>query len=220
MILYNQYNDRPTNQALANQPIRDAPEGTILDLEGLPIKGKRTAQVVLVEFSDYECPFCARHAKDVAPELEREFLDTGKIALVFVNNPLPIHPAAKLLATAAFCAGKQDHYWEMHTTLFTVAPKSKDELLVLAKDLSLNVGEFEHCLGDSVASAERIESDMRRARELQFTGTPSFAVGHTNTDGRLTVEKLIVGAQPMTVFQAAINDVLKNASERPQLQTN
>ena len=81
------------------QPTRDPAPGTAIDLEGLPIKGSGDARIVMIEFSDYECPFCARHAMGVGKDIEKEFVSTGKVRHAFVNHPLPIHPNARLLAT-------------------------------------------------------------------------------------------------------------------------
>src|SRR6266850_6555168 len=128
-ILYRQY--RPPT--LTGQPpsakelVVDAAKDSIMDLDGLPTKGNN-GNLVLVEFSDYECPFCARHANGVAQQLEQKYISTGRIRYAFANNPLPIHQNAKFLASAAICAGKQGRYWGMHDRLFSAQPKSKDQV--------------------------------------------------------------------------------------------
>src|SRR6185295_15547740 len=99
VILYRQGGRTPPKR----ESVLDAPKGTPLQLNRWPSEGNEQAKVVLIEFSDYECPFCARHATSVAGELKREFIDTGNLRHVFVNLPLPNHKNATPLATAAVC---------------------------------------------------------------------------------------------------------------------
>jgi protein-disulfide isomerase len=91
----------------------------VLNLKGDPFKGEKNAKVTLVEFSDYQCPFCARHVRATLPPLESEYIATGKIKYVFRNFPIAsIHPLAFKAHEAANCSGEQDKYWEMHDRLF------------------------------------------------------------------------------------------------------
>src|SRR5262245_29447014 len=124
---------------------QDAPAGTSLELAGLPVKGPDNARVVLVEFSDYECPYCAQHATGVSHQLDKEFVKTGQIRYAFANNPIPSHPNAVPLAQAAICAGQQDRYWPMHDRLFEVKPKTREELVSVADGLGLDRPAFEQC---------------------------------------------------------------------------
>jgi protein-disulfide isomerase len=87
--------------------VQNAPKGTIVETLGAPSKGNSAAKVVLIEFSDYECPFCAKHAIGAGLELEQRFVQSGKMRWAFLNNPLPIHPHARVFAKAAICAGQQ-----------------------------------------------------------------------------------------------------------------
>jgi protein-disulfide isomerase len=113
-------------------PVVDAPPGLVLDISALPAKGSTSAKIVMIEFSDYECPFCARFSNGVARELHEKFIANGKIRYSFANHPLPIHPNALKLAKLAICAGEQNRYWEMHDALFSNLPKSKEAALMLA----------------------------------------------------------------------------------------
>ena len=188
--------------------VRDAPKGLAFELTGLPIEGADDARTVLVEFSDYECPFCARHANSVLGELRQKFVSTGKIKYAFANNPLSIHSNAQLLATAAICAGEQGQYWKVHDSLFRTQSKTKADLVSLVRTLSLDSGKFQRCLDESPEPAKQIERDMQKAQEFQLTATPGFALGQVDSQGRVAIQKLIVGAQPLTVFETAINEVL------------
>lgn len=151
-----------------SEPVREAVDGTVFDLTGLPTEGAAEAPIVLVEFSDYECPFCQRHAMSVRKKIVEEYVRTGQVRYAFANNPLDMHPNAPLMATAAICAGNQGHYWEMHDRLFEqqATPEPKPALLALATDLALDMDAFGECLDNSLMPAERIEIDIARAAEL------------------------------------------------------
>jgi protein-disulfide isomerase len=190
------------------EPVRDPPSGAVLNLEGLPVKGANTARVVVVEFSDYECPFCARHATTVSKDVDTQFVSTGKIRYAFANNPLDIHKNAIMFATAAICAGGQDRYWEMHDGLFAKPPKDKLQMLELAQTLGIDMVSFEQCLDQSPDPKARIEKDQQAAGKLSLLGTPAFAVGVTNKQGHVEVRKLITGAFPIDVFERTILAVL------------
>jgi len=206
--LYRQYHPSQQKAIARENPVRDAPKGTIMDTKGLPRKGAADAKVALVEFSDYECPFCSRYETGAANDLEKEFVQTGKLMLAFANNPLPIHSNAKLLAIAAICAGYQGKYWEMHDKLFTLGPKASDELSNVIETLSMDTKQFQQCTDKNPEPAKQIGRDMKKAQEFELTGTPSFAIGHVNSEGQVNIEKFIVGSQPLARFQETIKAVL------------
>jgi protein-disulfide isomerase len=139
----------------------------------MPAQGDATALVAVVEFSDYECPFCAQHATTVLELLRQQFVKTGKIRYLLANLPLPGHSSARLLATAALCAGEQSEYWAMPDLLFRQQPKSEDAIGRLADDLGLEKEEFSNCISDSASSAQ-IERDLRQAKHLGVDATPTF----------------------------------------------
>jgi len=197
----------------ARQPVTDAPSGATIDLSSRPTEGADNAKTVFIEFSDYECPFCIRHATSVGNEIDKKFVQTGKIRHVFVNSPLPIHPNAKMLATAAICAGLQGHYWMMHESLFSKKPSSKDQVLPLATEMNLDDAQFKKCLDGDTTAEVQIAKDIEDFKKLGLTGTPAFAVGHVDGSGRITLDKLIQGAQPLSIFETAINDVLNRVQK-------
>jgi len=188
-------------------PVRNPSQKTWIDLAQLPTRGDQTARVVLVEFSDYECPFCARHATTVGRQIQETFAGKG-IRFAFANFPLPMHPNAKAFATGAICAGQQGHYWEMHDSLFAQKPKDEKEMAQLAATLPLDIPMFETCRKQHDSSDERIRKDTERGKQLQINATPSFALGIVDKDGRLRVEKIITGAQPFSVFEKSISELL------------
>ncbi|HEU5238781.1 MAG TPA: thioredoxin domain-containing protein [Pyrinomonadaceae bacterium] len=207
VIMYKQQKNS-RQSSTTSQSVRPAKKGSSLDLSGLPVKGNKTARVAVVEFSDYECPFCARYSTTVAPEFDKEFVVTGKVPYVFVNLPLAIHKSAKLLATAAICGGDQLGYWNMHKVLFDRRPTDKTQLFSLMTTLNLNAPKFEECLERSPQPVETIEQDLKKAASLNLSVTPSFAIGRVYDNNQLVIEKFIDGAQPIEVFQQAIKDLM------------
>lgn len=177
-----------------------------------PFKGKIDAPITIVEFSDFQCPFCSRFAEQTLPLLEENYIDTGKIKFIYQDFPLAnIHPNAKLTHIAAECADEQEKFWEYHDMLF-VNQRQWSSLNVNALDsqlkqyantLGLNPLIFESCLGSSEIASE-IDEDILQGTQYGATGTPTFFIG-TSENGYVK----LVGAQPYAVFQSIIDDHLK-----------
>jgi protein-disulfide isomerase len=164
--------------------------------------------VVLVEFADYECPFCARHAQSTAPTIKKELLDSGEIQHVFFNFPLAMHPRAQKAGEAAECAAQQGHFWEMHERLFE-DPRALEvtDLSQRAEDIGLNRETFMACL-ESGATAEMVREDLEEGRRLGVNSTPAFFVGTIRPDGSIDLVKRINGAVPFEQFEEAFREVL------------
>ena len=205
LTTYYDYRRRAGVPTLA--PISDAPSGTLLDLTNLPVRGDANATVTLVEFSDYECPFCQRYAKSVEPDLVKKFIETGKLRQVFVNYPLPIHQNARFMAKVAVCADHQHRFWEMYTRLFKDGTKTRNEALTAARDLNLDTKQFEQCVDHPEETDGEIDRDIKTASGFNFSGTPSFAVGFRDRQGKFSVVKFINGAVPSELFSKAIDEV-------------
>jgi len=211
VVLYNQYRRSSKTQNAATRPsVTEAPQGVVIDLAGLPTKGGKNAKVVLVEFSDYECPFCRRHANGVGKQLETSFIDNEEIRHVFANNPLPIHPDAKFLATAAICAGQQNHYWEMHDSLFSETPMTKDQIVMTAEKLNLDSVRFMTCLDYSPEPDSIINRDLQSAKSLGLNVTPAFVLGRVDSKGHFRGDRIISGAQPFAIFDKEIKAALSS----------
>lgn len=188
--------------------VRD-PEGErILDISRLPTKGNINAKVILAEFSDYECPYCSRHAQGTAIELEEKYVRSGKVRLAFVNNPLAMHHNARMLAKVAICAGRQNRYWEMHDILFREKPKTAAEAIAIAEKLEINRPHFRACFEANGDVEKDIDNDLAKAREFQLNGTPSFAIGTLNNQGKVRIHKFILGAVSVEIFEKYINETL------------
>jgi protein-disulfide isomerase len=173
---------------------------------GKPSLGDPQAPVTLVEFTDYECPYCNRFFKTIWPKLVEDYVDTGKMRVVIKDLPLSFHKNARKAAQAAHCAGEQDAFWPMRDTLYRNARKlDADNLPEYAKTLSLDLEAFSTCL-DSDRHLEAIDADAAEAKKAKITGTPSFVVGKTTEN--FIEGALIVGAQPYSVFQSRITAAL------------
>jgi protein-disulfide isomerase len=177
-------------------------------IAGEPTKGNGTAKVAVIEFSDYQCPFCSRYSKNTLPQIATDYIDTGKIRYVFRDLPLSFHKQAFKAAEAAHCAGAQGKFWEMHDLLFqNQAALAPEQLTTHGKALGLDETAFQECL-DSGRFAADINKDIADAGAVGITGTPGFLVGVVQPDGRVKVVKKISGARPYADFKAAIDSAL------------
>lgn len=171
------------------------------------VLGKSDAPLTMVEFTDYQCPFCGRFEATTFPEIKRNYIDTGKLRLILRDLPLSdMHPFALKAAQSAHCAGDQGKFWEMKELAFKNQGKiDVDSLAGYAKDLALNGDIFKSCMTDGKHMKE-ISDEAKYAQSLGINGTPTFILGKTMGD---SVEgRVIVGAQPFEIFEAAINEML------------
>jgi len=177
----------------------DDPAPTVVDMEALldddAVRGDEDAPVTIVEWSDFECPFCARFYEQTLSSIEEEYIKTGKVKLVYRDFPLSFHTNAQKAAEAAECAGEQGKYWEMHDMLFEQGVQGGVAgFKQYAKNLGLNSVKFDTCL-DSGAMAAEIQQDMADGAAVGIQGTPGFIVNG----------KLVSGAQPFAVFKQVID---------------
>jgi len=179
---------------------------------GKPSLGQEDAPITIVEFSDYQCPYCKRHFSTVFPIIKKEYIDTGKLRYVFRDFPIAsLHPQAKKGHVAANCAGEQNKFWEMHDTLFQ---NSKDfsvpALNRYAQEIGLDGDRFKNCL-QSGKYARRIEKEIAEGTKAGVRGTPSFFVGQSGS-GETITGTIVRGAQPMARFRQVIEKLLKDTS--------
>jgi protein-disulfide isomerase len=174
---------------------------------GRPMLGRADAPLTIVEFSDYQCPYCQRFVTNVFPNLKRDYIDTGKVRYVFRDFPLTqIHPQAAKAHEGAHCAGEQDRYWDMHDLLFL---RQKDlslqALSTYANELGFDVDAFDACLKDDRHEAA-VQVDIEAGAEAGVRGTPSFIIGMSG-DGDTITGTIVRGAQPFSTFQQVIQAV-------------
>lgn len=152
-----------------------APPRVNVDLQNVEMIGPAKPQVTMVEFADYECPYCQK----VAADLKRLQADLGdKVAFTYKDFPLPMHARAEKAAEATRCASKQGKFWEFHDELFRSKELDIDQLKAQARALKLDAAEFDKCL-DTGEQAAAVERDRKEGARLGLTGTPSFFInGH------------------------------------------
>ncbi len=174
-----------------------------------PVLGNSEAKIAVVEFSDYQCPFCNRFYSQTLAKLKARYIDTGKVKYVFRDFPLAFHPQAKSAAVAANCAGKQNAYWKMHDGLFNNQRRLGSDLYEeLAKNLRLDVAAFQACTRQGARESKEIDADLAYGQSIGVRGTPTFFIGRLQgTD--LIDAKQITGAQPLSVFEQTIDPLLK-----------
>jgi protein-disulfide isomerase len=170
-----------------------------VSLEGEPRLGDPKAKIGIVEFSDYQCPYCSQFHNQIFPRLVKEYVDTGVVQFIFKDLPLQsIHPQAMNAALAANCAGEQNKFWPMHEALFTNHGLLAPALYYrLAREFSMDENKFSACLRDP-ARERAIMRDVSEARRLGITGTPSFVIG--KIEGNEIKDMRI--ARGLTAFEA------------------
>ncbi len=204
-------------QRVAARPPSTGP-GEPFDLAtgGAPSLGRPDAPVTLVEFTDFQCPFCRRHSLGTKQQLVEDYVDAGKLRYVQREFPIEsLHPQAFKAAEAALCAGDQGQYWEIGARFFEDQTKLQpSDLLDHAEALGLDMASFKECV-ESGKYAPRVRADLRAGQAAGVTGTPSFFLGVTDPDSpdELKVTKMIRGAQPYAAFQQTIEELIAEAGK-------
>lgn len=199
--------------ARAGQPAPPlAPENIVLGVDDDPLMGDRKAKLILVEFSDFQCPFCARFVHETLPEIEKDYIKTGKLKYVFRDFPITsAHKDAFKAALAAGCALDQGKFWEMHDRLFeNQTAFTVHNLTQSAEAIGLNKEKFQQCLNNNEYETE-IQSDFADGLKAGVNQTPIFFLGLTEPNSpKVKVLTVISGAKPYAVFKAAIDSALQH----------
>ena len=181
--------------------------GTVkVSVDDDPFLGPKNAKVVLVEFSDFQCPFCRKFWRETFLQIKKEFIDTGKIKFVYRDFPLDFHPQAKNSAEAAQCANEQGRFWEFHDKIFEEQEKKGEgtiqftlqDIKKWASEIGVNSDKFNSCL-DSGKYKSEVEKDYTEGSSYGVSGTPTTFVNG----------KPIVGAQPYSVLKSEIENALE-----------
>ncbi len=200
---------------IAARPAAGAPPveqalNAIISVDGEPFKGDKNAKLTLVEFSEFQCPFCGRHVRDTYPQLDKDYIKTGKLKYVFRDLPLEsIHKNAFKAAEATHCAGEQNKYWEMHDKLFANQTSLDPTMLTAhAQAVGVEPKKFQSCL-ESGKYAAAIRKDIAEASKYGITGTPTSVIGLTQSGDSKTIKvvKVIRGAQNYAAFKDALDSV-------------
>lgn len=162
------------------------------------VLGEEDAPVTIIEFGDFECPFCKRLHDEAGVQLRDEYIKTGKVKMVYRDYPLSFHPSAQPAAEAAECAGEQGKYWQYHDELFTrQATLAGLDYVKLAGELGLDTATFKTCV-DTHKYADEIAKDMADGNAAGVDGTPATFING----------KLVSGAVPYATIKAAIEEAL------------
>ncbi len=179
-----------------------------------PVKGDSNAPVTIIEFSDYQCPFCRRFHNEVLPSIEKKYISTGKVRYIFRDFPLGFHKQAIPAAVAANCAGEQGKYWEMNDFLFKNPSKlDVESTLAAAKELGLDYAKFEECMTKNREKhEEEIKKDLEDGKRYGVKGTPSFFIGNTGSGTEMKAIYLR-GLRPFSSLKPYIEKLLKEDSK-------
>jgi protein-disulfide isomerase len=184
-----------------------APPDVTIDLASRPVLGSGDAKIAVIEFSDYQCPYCARHTRDTYPLLDEAFIKTGKIRYAMLDLPLRNHPFAFKAAEAATCAASEGKFWEMHHLLFEKQHALQpDALPTYAAEVGLDRARFEACLEEG--REDDVNADLARAREAGVSATPTFLIGWIENGDKVKVAQVIRGAQPYENFERVLTQML------------
>jgi protein-disulfide isomerase len=203
------------SQKQPTQVIQQKPQPTIIQqisLDDDPWIGNKDAKIIIVEFSDFQCPFCSRFFHDTMSQIKQDYVESGKVKFVYRDLPLEsIHPNALSAHIAAECADSQNNFWDYHDVLFErqaewqrlANTEINSKLLAYADELRLDNSKFTSCMSDQ-SVVDEIRKDILDATTYGATGTPTFFIGNEK-DGFVK----LVGAQPYSSFQVTIDKKLE-----------
>jgi protein-disulfide isomerase len=183
------------------RPVPDVPH----PLLGSQLAGDSKARLAIIEYSDFECPYCSDFARSTWPELKRTYVDTGQVLMSFRMLPLPSHPHARSAAISAWCSGRQGRFWEMHDQLFRQHALEDSTGGVLAAQLGLDLRAFQSCL---TKEAVTVEHDVALAQSFGINATPSFLIGRLTNNGTVKINTLFVGSQGFSTFKVLLDNLL------------
>jgi len=190
--------------APATAAAQQAQQTPLDDLRAERTRGKADAPVTMYEMSDFQCPYCGEFWRETLPSIERDYVATGKLRLIFVNMPLSIHANAEPAAEVAMCAARQHKFWQMHDALFRTQDnwadlkEPGDYFLSLADSIRANRSQLQECLRTK-ATRPVVAADFEGSRRSGAGSTPTFYV-----EG-----ELIVGSQPYGLFKSVLDSIIK-----------
>jgi len=193
----------------AREPDKEQVTHAKLKLDGFEMLGSKDAPYTIVEFTDYQCPFCQRFHVTAYPELKKNYIDTGKVRFYSRDLPLDIHSNALRAAQAARCAGDQgkDQFWRLRD-IMGANPDRLDlnNILTFAEGLKLNTGTLKTCI-ESEKYKNAVQTDVLEAMKIGANATPTFVVGKSTPEG--VDGELLVGAMPYPMFQVKLEGLSK-----------
>jgi len=190
LIYYFNTKEVHNNQSFGNR--------TIIDITNDPFIGDIKANVTVIEFSDFQCPYCGKFYKDIFPKINEYYVKTGKVKFVYKNFPLGMHQYSKAAAEAALCANEQGMFWDYGDKLFNNQNElDNNSLKKYASDINLEIKKFNECF-DSGKMKSIVENDIKEGKTYGVSGTPTVFINGLK----------IVGVQPFNIFQKTIEKEL------------
>ena len=178
-----------------------------LSLQGFEMLGDKNAPLTIVEFTDYQCPFCQRFHMTAYPEIKKTYIDTGKVRFYSRDLPLDFHANAMRAAQAARCATEQGQYWKLREIMSSNPDKlDLTNLMTFAADLKMDVGKFRGCV-ESEKYKNAVQTDAMEAMKIGASGTPTFVVGKSTPEG--VDGDVMIGAMPFPVFDEKLKALQK-----------
>ena len=193
--------------ACAALPTLASAQAKFIGIDDDPQLGKADAKVTIIEFGDYQCPLCRAFWRETLPRIKKEYVDTGRVRIVFRDFPIQdVHPEATVTAMAAQCAEDQGRFWEFHDKVFREQDRRGRDIVRYtvadvkrwATDVGLEATAFNECLDSGRHKAE-VQKDYKDGADVGMNGTPVFFI-----NGRA-----LVGAHPFAIFQKIIEEELK-----------
>lgn len=197
-------------KAKTNEPrpnLVDVPE-TKLEFDARLAEGSQSAKVVVIEYSDFQCPFCIKFATETLATIRRDYVETGKVRFAFRNAPGQGHAFAQPAAIATVCAARQGQFTKMHDGLFALKGQlSKQAIDEVSRTLAMDGDSYRNCLSDKSVE-EAIDRDIADATRLRVEATPTFLFGILDADGTAKIVKKLTGAKPAADLAKIIEGVL------------
>ncbi len=180
-----------------------------VSFNGERFKGNKDATLTLLEYADYQCPYCARFSRETLPQIDREYIATGSVKFVFSHFPLEHHPDAFKAAVTAECAGEQQKFWEMHRRLFDLQESRYfADWPHHGEMLALDLTKFTRCL-DSEAIASKVRTHLANGKNAGVKVTPTFFIGYTEPNvWQIKPRQQILGAKPYSDFKEVFDSLL------------
>ncbi len=201
-LLERQQQPQKAAAAAPEQPARAK-----LSLQGFQMLGNKNAPMTIVEFTDYQCPFCQRFHATTFPEIRKNYIDTGTARFFSRDLPLDFHANAMRAAQAARCAGDQGQFWALRDIMEDNPDKLDMESLVAdARGLKMDADAFRKCV-ESEKYKNAVQTDVMEAFKIGANGTPTFVIGKSTPDG--VDGELVVGALPYPVFDQKLKELAK-----------
>lgn len=206
LLIWRLWNE-PANpiRSTRSEPVEDiASASLVTSITGAPNVGSDAAPVVLIEYADFECPFCARHAAETFGQIDREFVTSGRVQYVFRHFPIgAIHPSAVMAARATTCAHRQGGFLQMREYVYARQTElAQIDWVRISVELGLDARRFEDCLID--VGEEEIEAEMQEGARLGVSATPQFLIGRRGDDGRIQLVTKVNGALQYSRFRDAL----------------